>query len=198
MKINNVANFITRRYSSQGLWSLFLTSAFPLHFWALILAFRDVSWLTERTNVWDAIGVASYGMIFAFTESALVFCIIALLGFLTPKQWKTDRRIAFLGLLILITSLWGMIGQLLFLWNVFLPVQTIQFLRSSSHPLRIIYATCLMVVTPTVLLPIYAFIRSNKAVRVMQNLMERLSLLTMFYLFFDLLGLIIVITRNIG
>jgi len=32
----------------------------------------------------------------------------------------------------------------------------------------------------------------------MQNLMERLSLLTMFYLFFDLLALMIVIIRNIG
>ena len=137
-------------------------------------------------------------MIFAFAESVVVFLVIALLGFLTPKQWEPERRIAFLGLLILITSVWGMIAQLLFLWNIFLPAQAIQFLRSSSHPLRIIYATCLVVVTPTVLLPIYAFIRSNKAIMFMQNLMERLSLLTMFYLFFDLLGLIIVITRNIG
>ena len=193
-----MANFITRGYSRQGLWSLFLTCAFPLHFWALVLVFRDISWLTERTNAWDAIGVASYGMIFAFTESVVIFLVAALLGFLTPKHWEADRRIAFLGLLILITSVWGMIGQLLFMWNVFLPAQTLQFLRTSSHPLRIIYAACLIVVTPTVLLPVYAFIRSNKAVRVMQNLMERLSLLTMFYLFFDLLGLIIVITRNIG
>jgi len=193
-----VASFITRRYSRQGLWSLFLTCAFPLHFWTLILAFRDISWLSERTNAWDAIGVASYGMIFAFTESVVIFCVIVLLGFLTPKQWETDRRIAFLGFLILLTSIWGMIGQLLFLWNVLLPAQAIQFLRSSSHPLRILYAACLTVVTPTVLLPVYSFIRSEKAVSFMKNLMERLSLLTMFYLFFDLLGLIIVIIRNVG
>lgn len=198
MKTNHVATFITRRYSRQGLWSLFLICAFPLHFWAFLLIFRDISWLVERTNAWDAIGAASYGMIFAFTESVLIFCIIALLGFFTPKQWETDRRIAFLALLILITSVWGMIGQLLFLWNIFPPPQAIQFLRGSSHPLRIIYTVCLIVVTPTVLLPVYAFIRSNKAVMFMQNLMERLSLLTMFYLFFDLLALMIVIVRNIG
>ena len=190
--------FITQRYSGQGLLSLFLTCAFPLHFWTLILVFRDISWLTERTTAWDAIGVASYGMIFAFTESVVVFLVIALLGFLTPKHWETDRRIAFLGLLILITSIWGMIAQLLFLWNIFLPAKAIQFLRSSSHPLRIIYAACLVVVTPTVLLPVYAFIRSNGAIMFMQNLMERLALLTTFYLFFDLLGLIIVIIRNAG
>ena len=63
-----------------------------------------------------------------------------------------------------------------------------QFLRHSSHPLRIIYAVCLMVVTPTVLLPAYSFIRSKKAVTFMQNIVERLSLLTMLYLFFNVLG----------
>jgi hypothetical protein len=182
----------------MGLWSLFLTCAFPLHFWTLILVFRDVSWLTERTNAWDAIGVASYGMIFAFAESVVVFFVVVLLGFLTPRQWEPDRRIAFLGLLILITSIWGLIGQLLFLWNIFLPAQAVQFLRSSSHPLRIIYVVCLMVITPTVLLPVYTFLRSNKALMFMQNLMERLALLATFYLFFDMLGLIIVIFRNLG
>jgi len=193
-----VADFIRRRYSRKGLWSLFLTCAFPLHFWTLILVFRDVSWLAERTNAWDAIGVASYGMIFAFAESVVVFLVVVLLGFLTPMKWEPDRRIAFLGLLFLITSAWGMIGQLLFLWNIYLPAQAIQFLRGSSHPLRIIYAACLMVITPTVLLPAYTFLRSNKALMFMQNLMERLALLASFYLFFDLLGLIIVIIRNLG
>lgn len=193
-----MVNFITQRYSRQGLWSLFLICAFPLHFWTLILVFRDISWLTERTNAWDAIGVASYGMVFAFIESGVIFLVVALLGLLTPKQWEYDRRIAFMGLLILITSLWGIISQLLFLWNLFLPAQAIEFLRNSSHPLRIIYAACLMVVTPTILLPAYSFIRSKKAVTFMKNIMERLSLLTMFYLVFDLLGLIIVIIRNIS
>ena len=193
-----MVNFITQRYSRQDLWSLFLISAFPLHFWTLILVFRDISWLTERTNAWDAIGVASYGMIFAFVESVVIFLVLALLGLLTPKQWESNRRIAFLAFLILIISAWGIISQLLFLWNVFLPAQAIEFLRHSSHPLRIIYAVCLMVVTPTVLLPAYSFIRSKKAVTFMQNIIERLSLLTMLYLFFDVLGLIIIIIRNIS
>src|SRR5512134_2915468 len=140
--------FITQRYSRQGLWSLFLICAFPLHFWTLILVFRDISWLTERTSAWDAIGAASYGMVFAFTESLVIFLVAVLLGFLTPKRWQIDKRVAFLSLLILITAIWGMIGQLLFLWNIFLPPQAIQFLRGSSHPLRIIYMICLLVVTP--------------------------------------------------
>ena len=193
-----VANFVTQKYSRQGLMSLFLTCAFPFHFWALILIFRDISWVTERTNLWDAIGVASYGLLFAFIESVVIFLVLALLGFFIPKGWNSERRIAFLGLLILITAIWGMIAQLLFLWNISLPAQTIQLLRDSGHPLRILYAAALAIVTPTILLPVYLFIRSKKFTPLMQELMERLSLLTMFYLIFDLLGLVIVLIRNIN
>jgi hypothetical protein len=193
-----VADFIARRYSRQGVGALFLTCAFPLHFWALLMAFRDISWLTERTNAWDAIGVVSYGAVFAFIESILVFLVVALLGFMLPTQWSSDRRIAFLGLLILLTSIWGMISQLLFVWNINLPTQAVQFLRSLDHPFRILYASCLTVVGSTVLIPIYLFVRSNKSVVFMRDLMERLSLITALYLFFDFLALVIVIIRNIN
>ena len=192
-----MVNFITSRYSRQGLWLLFLICAFPLHLWTLILAFRDISWITERTNTWDAIGVVSYGMVFALVESVLIFLVLLLLGLITPWRWDPDRRIAFLAFLVLITSVWAMISQLLFLWNVSLPAQAIEFLRESDHPVRITYAVCLMVITPTVLLPAYSFLKTKKAVTVMQNLIERLSLLSMFYLVFDLLGVIIIVVRNI-
>jgi len=192
-----MVNFITSRYSRQGLWSLFLICAFPLHLWTLILAFRDVSWLTERTNVQDAIGVVSYGLLFALIESILIFLVLVLIGLITPWRWEPERRITFLAFLVLITSMWAMIGQLLFLWNVSIPDAAIEFLRRSDHPVRITYAVCLMVVTPTVLLPAFSLLRTNKAVTVMQNLMERLSLLSMFYLVFDLLGVIIIVFRNL-
>lgn len=193
-----MADFVTQRYSKQLLGSLFLTCAFPLHFWALLLAFRDISWLTERTNLWDAIGVVSYGLLFAFAESVMIFLVLVLIGIIIPLQWPSDRRITFLGLLILLVSIWGIISQLLFLWNVSLPAPALQFLRSSSHPLRILYAASLVVVIPTILAPVYLFVRSKKSVAFMQDLMERFSLLTTFYLFFDAVGLIIVIIRNIN
>lgn len=197
-KLSRLNDSTTRRYSMQGLWSLFLMCAFPLHLWAMILIFRDVSWVIERTNIWDAIGVGSYGMIRAFTESAIVFVIFALLGFCTPKPWSVDKRIAFLSLLVLLLSAWGMIGQLLFLWNVSLPASLMQFVIDSGHPLRMLYAMSLAVVLPTILLPMYLFIRSDKFIRFIQELIERLSLLTVFYLIFDAMGLIIVIVRNIS
>jgi hypothetical protein len=161
------------------------------------MGFRDFGWVTERTNAWDAIGVISYGLLSAFIESLLVFLVTTLSGFLLPRRWSIDKRIGFLSLLILITSLWAMVSQLLFLGNVGLPAWAIDSLRNSGHPLRILYAACLAVVTGTVLLPVYFFLMAKKSVPIMQNLIERLSLLTTFYLCFDMLGVIIIFVRNL-
>ena len=187
----------TKRYSRQGLWSLFLICAFPLHVWTIILALRDFSWVTERTNAWDAIGVISYGMVFALIESLVVFLAAVLLGFLVSRQWDEGRRIALLSVLVLITALWAMTSQLYFLWGVSLPEQMMRFLAQSEHPVRVLYATGLALVLPTVLIPAFLVLKSNKVFHFVRELTERLSLLTMFYLVLDAGGLVIVVVRNL-
>jgi hypothetical protein len=48
-----------------------------------------------------------------------------------------------------------------------------------------------------VALPAWLILRSEKAVKSIHALIERLSLLSAFYLFFDVVGLIFVIVRNV-
>ncbi len=192
-----MVDILKGRYSRQGLWSLFLMCAFPLHAWTLLLAFRDLSWLTDRTNAWDAVGVASYGMVYAFLESLVIFLIMALLGFLVSLKWEPDRRIALLAVLVLIASLWAIISQLFFLLNISLPGAVLSFLVHNGHPLRIIYIVLVGVVGLTVLIPTFFIMRSQRTLQFVRGLIERLSLLTLFYLFFDVVGLIIVIIRNV-
>ena len=186
-----------RQYSKQGLWSLFLICAFPLHLWTIILAFRDFSWVSERTNSWDAVGVLSYGLIFAFIESTAVFLVTISLGFLVSKKWEENRRNTLLGSLVLITSLWAMATYLFFILDVSISNNIIGFLVNLAHPLRFLYAVSLVLVGLTVALPAYFVLRSEKFFKGMQGLFERLSLLTLFYLFFDVVGLVIVIVRNV-
>lgn len=187
----------SKRYSRQGLWLLFLMCAFPLHVWTIILAFRDFSWVTERSNAWDAIGVISYGMVFALIESLVVFLVAILLGFLVSRHWEEGRRIALLSVLVLITALWAMASQLYFLWGLSLPEQMMQFLAQLGHPARVLYAASLALVLPTVLVPTYLVLKSDKAFHTVRELMERLSLLTMFYLVLDAAGLVILLIRNL-
>ncbi len=171
--------------------------AFPLHLWTLLLAFRDLSWLTDRTNAWDAVGVASYGLVFALIESVTIFLVLVLLGFLVSKQWGQNRRIALLTILALIVSLWAMVSQLFFLLGISPSGWILNSLAQTAHPVRIMYIAFLVVVTPTILVPAWLVLRSDKFFQFLQVLIDRLSLLTMFYLVFDFIGLVIVIIRNV-
>jgi len=185
------------RYTRQGLWSLFLVCALPLHAWTLLLAFRDISWLTDRTNSWDAIGVLCYGLLFALVESILLFLVIALLGLLLPSRWEPERRIGMLSVVVLILCLWAMLGQLFFLLNVQVPAGIIAFLVGWQHPLWIIYSVVPAIVGATFLLPILAILRSERNRRFLAALIDRLGLLAMFYLLFDVAALVTVVIRNL-
>ena len=196
--LNNFLNFFTSRYTKQGLWLLFLMSVFPQHLWTLIFAFRDISWLITRTNLWDAIGNLSYGMVYAFFESFLIFCVLLLMGLFLPRQWEVNRRIAFLTVLLFSAAIWGMVSQLLYLWNIWLPLPMMKLIAATGRPLLSLYILSLALVGLTVSLPVFVFVWSKKALPSMLDLMDRLSLLSTLYLFLDAAGLVIVLIRNIA
>ena len=189
--------WFTKRYTRQGLWSLFLMCAFPLHAWTLILAFRDISWLTDRTNAWDAVGVTAYGLVFAFVESLLFFGLVALVGYLAPPRWEVDRRVALMSVLALVAALWAMLEQLFFLIGTGFPRWFMVMLVQSGHPARVFIVLLVGVVGLTVLVPAWLVMRSARAYRVVRGIIDRLSILTMFYLVLDVIGLVIVIIRNL-
>ena len=154
--------------------------------------------MAERTNLWDAIGVASYGLLNAFIESLAFFATLVLLGMLIPTKWTEDRRVALLSVLALITALWAMEGQAYFIWGSYVPESLLRYLASSEHPLRLLYAFTFALVVPTVLVPAYLSLKSDRFLNLVEGLIERISLLAMLYLFFDLFALVIIIIRNIS
>ena len=188
---------IFNRYSRSGLWLLFLSTAFPIHLWTIILVLRDFSWVAERTNAWDAVGVAAYGMIFAFIETIFVFAIIVLVGFFLPKQWEENKRIAFLSMIVFLVALWAIIGQLYFMLAIDLPSGLMMFFVRSGHPLRWIYAGLFVLFSLTVIVPVYFFIRSEKMYRSIFNFIDRLAVLSAIYLVFDGISLVVTLVRNL-
>ncbi len=184
-------------YSKQDLWSLFLMCAFPLHLWTLLLAFRDISWVAERTNFGDAIGVMSYGMIFAFLESFLVFLVAFLLGMFIPSNWGRDKRLAITSMLAFVLVLWAMVPQLYALQAWSFPNVLLGFLAGLAHPLRYIYLIALALVVFTVILPILIIYRSEKTLAKILDMIGSISLLTTFYLLLDFVALVVIFIRNI-
>ena len=185
------------KFSKGGLWTLFLVSAFPVHVWTILLVLRDFSWVSERTNAWDAVGVGAYGLLIALTESLVVFGGSVFLGVLVRGPWPENRRVALLSILILIVSGWAMINQAYFLTGQAIPQMVFQFLISHGHPLRIIYITALLFVVPSVFIPIYLILKSERVVQFIHNVIDRINLLTALYLVLDAGAFIIVVVRNL-
>ncbi len=193
----NQSKLILGRYTRAGLWSLFLMCALPQHAWTLVLAFRDLAWLTDRTNAWDAIGVLCYGLLFALGESLLLFLLIASLGILLPRRWEPEHRIALLGIFALVFSLWAMLAQLFFLVKMRFSDGIIAFLVASAHPLWVIYGVLLVIVSATFVLPAVMIGRPGNGLKGAAALIDRLGLLAMFYLVFDVAALVVVVIRNL-
>ncbi len=191
--IKNIIN----HYSRRGLWSLFLLCAFPLHLWTLFLAFRDISWLWERTNLFDAIGVLSYGLVFAFVESVLVFGIAALAGYLISNRWSEEKRIILLGTFVWVLALWSIFFQYSNLQESNLSSGMLTMIAGSGHPLRNLYILAVLAILTSVIVPAGLVLFSEKFFQFCINVMDRLSLLTMAYLFFDVFALCILIFRNL-
>jgi hypothetical protein len=179
------------------LWLLFSASSFLIHVWALLLVFQDLSWLAERTNMWDAISVGAYGLVFALVESIFVFLLAFVLGLLVSTRWNENSRVSLMGTLVMVVTIWAILGQLYFLLSWSFPDSLIRALVNQAHPLRILYLLALFIITPTVVVPVFAQLKSDKLNQMTYGFFDRLSILLLLYLGIDLISIIIIIIRNI-
>ena len=101
------------KFTRADWFKLFLLASFPLHIWTLLMAFRDVNWVAERTTMWDGIGFVSYALLYTLVESALLFGFMALLSLLTPRNWNRTLRLTVLGSLGFLLAGWSILEQLI-------------------------------------------------------------------------------------
>lgn len=189
---------IIKSYFNKGnIFKLFLVCVFPIHVWSIIMFLRDFDWISERTNSWDAVGVGGYALLLALIESLGVFIIFFVLSFLVHKTWTPNTRLAIMSALIFVVSLWAVFTQVFFLLGGVLPESIFQFLVNSGHPFRYLYGTIWAAVIITVVAPVFFLLRSNKLVNGTITVIERVVLLSGLYLFFDFIGIVVVIIRNI-
>lgn len=184
-------------YSKQGLWSLFLACAFPIHVWAILLIFNDVEWVAKRSNMSAAVGVAAYGLLFALFESVIFFVFAALLGLLISPKWGERRRIALMIGLSWILTGWAIVAQIYAFINTPFPEWLGMLIFSTGRPLIALSLITFFLAGTSVVFLTWITLRYEKpALRIMQ-VMEKISLLSILYLFFDFAGLVVLVFRNL-
>jgi hypothetical protein len=181
----------------QDLLKLFLVCVFPLQTWTIYMTLRDVEWVAARTNVGDALGFLSYNLLFGLIESILAWIFLLLLNFLIPKQWARQTRIALLGSIVFIVAIWAVLGQLYFLIGQGTPELFLKIAIGTGHPLWILYGTAITSIAASVIIPIILLVRSPLVRDRLLSIFERVTVLSGLYLILDLVGIAIVVTRNL-
>lgn len=196
-------NTFKQRFQKDHLIKSFLVCAFPIHLWTIILFFRDIGWIADRTNMGDALGVGAYAMVFALIESLFYLIPITTLNILIPWRQPQQKALAITSYIALIIPFWVGIGQIIQYnyHNVLNQDQIIDALIDSGHPVRyfiLVYLIFLSILLGSILLPVYFINFKDRPQYIMISVIERIEILTYLYIFLDLIGLISIIFRNMS
>jgi len=185
------------KFDRSDWFKLFLVCAFPLHLWTILMVFRDVNWVAERTTSWDAFGFSGYALFYTLIESLLLFGFIALLGFIIPKNWNLTLRFVILSLIAFILAGWSIMEQLILIifwgWLRHL-ADSFTFLITQPWSSYVIFAGLIVIsmTVPLLLLRKYKGLQTK-----VYSVLDRLTLLSGLYLFLDAIGIIVIIIRNV-
>ncbi len=153
--------------------------AVPLHLWVLLLLAASMpQWLLRLTPV-QVIGSVSYSLAFALLETLIVFAVVLALLFILPKRLVGTAPIPLTAVVVGLTLL-------LMVWVILTPF-------AQQTRLLLGFAGYLVLLAVGYI----ALQRSSKLARAIAAIVDRLIPLAVLYIFLDILGVIIVIIRNV-
>lgn len=178
---------------------LFLVCVFPLHLWAIIIIFRDLEYIVSERNLWYAAGYTGYILAFALIESCLYFIFMFLLSYLYPQTLKQNgKAFTITCALALIFPLWAIANQVFYLLSENPPAFFSWIMLRIPYHQTLAFAILLLLILASFAMPVIVILKSGKGQNGVNLLMERIGLLSVFYLTIDVLGITAAVLRNIG
>ncbi|MEW5869869.1 MAG: hypothetical protein AB1894_11380 [Chloroflexota bacterium] len=173
--------------ASEDLRLVFGWCAFLIHAWALF-NLLDVlpSWIL-RLGIYELAGTIAYPLAFALLESLLVWAIVTLAAVLLPANWLKVNFAVQASLLVLITAL----------WSVVIHINYEAFLQYRKYFVAFASIYLLTLLLPHLLIQRYSKAkRGKKFMAAMRSVLQRIEVLSFLYIFFDILGVLIILIRN--
>ncbi|HKJ28167.1 MAG TPA: hypothetical protein VJ965_11040 [Anaerolineales bacterium] len=179
----------------QKLWKIFLLTAFPIHVWNLLMVFKDMEFVTERSEMWGAIGYAGYSLLYAFLESIIIAILIWIISLLIPRKWDQTRAFTALISVYFVLAGASAVEQAAYAFEQYRIAK--QFIYGLENFTTLTYGLiigAIFLAIAGLLLLIYKTKNGGKA---LAEFYDRLILLSYLYLVLDAAGIVIVIIRNI-
>ncbi len=175
--------FKSRRLSLGDLSLSFGAVAFPVHLWAIINILVILPAWQLRLSIWELAGVISYPLVDALLESCILWIGLVVLSYVLPKKWLADKFVALSSVLVWLLAAWAALVQFIYerilQWE---PKQMLPGLLLVAFSFGLVY---------------WLVQRHGRLEGWIKRLTQGLAVLTYFYMIFDLLGLAVVILRNL-
>ena len=176
---------------------LLLVCALPVHFWAILMVFKEAETMLYKRDLIYGLGFSGYLLGLAILESLLFFAFIYLLILLFPKRWQGKTIYLTAIGIALVIAFWALANRLYFFflepspaWFEWIRIR-VYYRQALIHPL-IWILVILSAGMPVLLIP-----RLRRVQNFVDTLAEKLIVLAPLYLFFDILGLVFTIARNL-
>jgi hypothetical protein len=178
-----LATFRSRLPPSRDLVPVFATVLFPVSSWSMIWFFQKMPGWQPFLGTWAILSILAYALAFALLESLIVLGLLVILAAILPARAVRTRFVALASTLVLAITFWTVVFQL-----IFQPV----ILYWSGAEFALWFGLALV----SILLAVLLVHRSKRAQRLVSGLADRLTVFVYLYVPLGLLGLLVVVARN--
>jgi hypothetical protein len=175
--------FKSRRLSHEDLLLSFGAIAFPLHVWAMINILAILpAWLL-RLSTWELAGAISYPLVDALLESCILWIGLVGLSIILPKKWFANQFVGLSSALLWLLVAWAVVFQFFFDRILLLDTELVLI--------------GLLLMAFSFVLVNWIVHRPGRVEGWIKEIAQGLVVLAYIYLLFDLVGLIIIVIRNL-
>lgn len=177
-----MTRFSNRLPQNEDLLLVFGSGVFIIHLWALYNLFYILPAWILRMNIHDLIGAISYVLVFALLESTVLWGTLTLAAIILPPTWFRDYFLVQGASLILLTTIFAMILHFSYA------------LVATNNQALVGIIIVFLILTLFALIVIR---KSQRVEKVWRKILQMTIVPAFFYIPFDLIGLVVIILRNI-
>jgi hypothetical protein len=192
---------MTKKIISKDIFEIFLLILFPIHTWSIYQGFYNFEWIANRTVLWDAVGYGAYSLSWALLESFLVFIFALPIYLMLRKSQGIENAQALFGTVFYIFTIWMILVQVDKINNFFTQTTIEQIVNNYSLRYRYkigLVALAAGLISITILVPPFLVKKFDKSISTILDFWHRIILLSYFYLFIDMVAIVIVVYRNLA
>ena len=159
-------------------FKLFVLSASIVHLWTIFNMFYDMPSWVLRMELWELLGSIGYTLAFALIESALVATPFIAIGLLLPSTWRARNLLSISAIVLLTSTLLAF------------ALHYTDRLQNYEKLLALIWLAANLGLG-------FMAIRFQRMKSVVEQIADRLALLVYTFLAADVLGILIILVRNL-